>query len=510
MSNFPNLPPELLSRIVNHVATPPPPDPKRRSSSACAGQHVPDGPTYAGLSYANIALATSPAPDIASLRSLRLVSKTFEQLSTPVLFSVVRILPTTASAQRYTKILEELKLNRHVRKVVFQTRLHPDRRGVYRFRADRLESEEYTEPHAFFLAAMLKAAKFPNLTHAELIFTTQCGGSDWDSDTGPETQEFRFEVLSTFYAGLVEAKKLFNLSIKSLQNITPQALTGRASTTEEMAFKANFDVVMKRVTQLGLGITIEDYDAEPAHTLTMPEVHDFFAFELSEYWLKPFATQLEYLKIYGNEEVYWGFYPACDLPHFPALRTLILGDYSFTSEKHVKWILSHTDTLEELILDDAIIGVGVTIRETHVDITSQTVVYEKDYSSNPPGCQPKWRGRGSTSQYWRYSTRWHHLFKRFAQGLPKLKHLAINHSHWDERAYEHADALCSAVRFERYAGLDETVWHDFDGYDIDDFDPSEWQEHAQEGVRIQMEKPDCEEEDWQALNELLGELRRRR
>lgn len=72
---------------------------------------------------------------------------------------------------------------------------------------------------------------------------------------------------------------------------------------------------MQRVTQLGLGITTENWDAAPEHTLRMPEIHNFFAFELPEYWLRLFAAQLEYLKIYGNVEVYRGFYPACDLPH---------------------------------------------------------------------------------------------------------------------------------------------------------------------------------------------------
>ncbi|KAG9732881.1 hypothetical protein KCU73_g11198, partial [Aureobasidium melanogenum] len=221
MSTLCNLPPELLARITDYTATPLPPDPKRRVSSSYAGQQIPDGPTYAGLSYSNIALATSPAPDIASLRSLRLVSKTLEQLR-------------------------------------------------------------------------------------------------------PEDIDFRVIVLSTFYAGLADAEKLFNLSIKSLQNITPKALMGKASTTEEIAFENNFEVVMRRITQLGLCITVEDWDAAPENTLHQPEVHDFFGLELQEYWLGPIAAQLEYLRIYGNEEAYWGFYPAGNLPHFPALRTLIL------------------------------------------------------------------------------------------------------------------------------------------------------------------------------------------
>lgn len=240
MSDLSNLPPELLARIIDYTATPPPQDPKRRDPSRYAGQHVPDGPTYAGLSYANIALATSPAPDIASLRAVRLVSETFEQLSTPLLFSVVRVLPTEASAERYTSILKEERLDLHVRKVVFQTRMQPERRRDHTFRASRPKSEEYCKPYPFFLAAMSRAANFPNLTHAELIFMTQCGPEN-SHNPGPEKQKFRFTVLSTFYADLVDAKKLFNLSINNLQNITPKALRGKASTTEEMAFKDNFN-----------------------------------------------------------------------------------------------------------------------------------------------------------------------------------------------------------------------------------------------------------------------------
>ncbi|CAD0098175.1 unnamed protein product [Aureobasidium mustum] len=359
---------------------------------------------------------------------------------------------------------------------------------------------------------MLKAARFPNLTHAELIFITQCGPA-FAHNPGPEDEEFRFTVLSTFYAGLVDAEKLFHLSIKNLQNITPKALMGKASTVEEVAFKQNFETVMKRIKQLGLGITVEDWDAAPDNTLRQPEVHDFFAFELQEYWLGPIAAQLEYLKIYGNEEVYWGFYPAGNLPHFPALRTLILGDYSFTSEKQVEWILSHAGTLEELILDDAMIGVAVTIAETHVDIPSRTIVYEKDYSSDPPGYQPKWRGRTLVSQVWKDPTRWHNLFSRFAERLPNLKHFAFNHSHWDEQAYEHADALCSAVRLERYGAFSECEWNSFRDYDAEEFDWTDWRDWRQEGdevIKFQVEEPGCDEEDWQALNKFLTDLKRRR
>ncbi|KAH0025437.1 hypothetical protein KCU78_g4728, partial [Aureobasidium melanogenum] len=507
MSTLCNLPPELLARIADYTASPPPPDPKRRDSSRYAGQHVPDGPTYAGLSYSNIALATSPAPDIASLRSLRLVSKMFEQLSTPLLFSVVRVLPTETSAERYMKVLEEERVNLHVRKVVFQTRLQPDAR-LYEWTCEKMPpGDDYSKPKPFFLAALQQAANFNNLTHAELVFVTTCGNEE-SFDQGPENEDFRFEVLSAFYKGLVHATKLFHLSIKNLQNITPKALMGKAGSSPEVDFKQDFDTVMQRISQLSLGITTEDAFAAPENTLPLPELHSFFGCELKDYWLQSCAAKLEYLKLYGNREVYWGFYPACDLPHFPALRTLILGDFSITSEKQVDWILSHADTLEELILDDAMIGVAVTLGETYVDILSRTVVYERDYSTDPPGCQPKQRDHRLDSQVWLDPTRWHYLFHRFAEGLPELRHFAINHSHWDSKAYEHADALCSAVRIERYGAFMESYWRNFEDYRADEFVFREWAENEKD--RIQVEEPGCEEEDWQALNEFLADLKGRR
>jgi hypothetical protein len=126
MFSLSHLPPELLSRIVGFVAIPHGDyAEKKRSSNEDRGRRPKDEATYRGLSYANIALATSPAPDIPSLRALRLVSQIFEDLSTPLLFSLVRVLPFDASAERYRNILESSSLNLHVRKVVFQTRLQP-------------------------------------------------------------------------------------------------------------------------------------------------------------------------------------------------------------------------------------------------------------------------------------------------------------------------------------------------------------------------------------------------
>ncbi|THW41846.1 hypothetical protein D6D22_05186 [Aureobasidium pullulans] len=391
MLQLTSLPSELLSRIVDFVATPSNPKfkNKHRHHIPCENKEniykAEDLPTYSGLSYQNSRMATSPRPDIASLQDLRLVSKFFEGLCTPLLFQCVKVLPRAESANRYTQILKSKKLNSHVRKVIFQTRHQPhmSKHGRLCYHIESEEAEDqYETPHEFFLSAMKQVADFGNLTHAEFVFSVTCESPSSDIDA-IETPEFR-EVLATFFRGLVPATKV---------NVTPAAIIGTATSAADIEFKKNFEVVMERLTHLSLRIISEDCWPEPAHNLECGYMHSFFFFELQEYWLKPVAENLVYLKLYGDDEVYWGFFPACNLPHFPKLRTMILGGISICSDDQVDWILEHGDTLEELILDDVILGVAVQVHETFVDIPTRKVVYERQDVAGQSGFGPKDRGR---------------------------------------------------------------------------------------------------------------------
>ncbi|THY76431.1 hypothetical protein D6C93_10313, partial [Aureobasidium pullulans] len=468
MLQLTSLPSELLSRIVDFVATPSRLEPNIQHTYHSSGESkenickVKDGPTYHGLSYQTSKMATNPRPDVASLQDLRLVSKCFEGLCTPLLFQCVRVLPRAESAERYMQILESEKLNSHVRKVIFQTRHQPhmSKRGKSCYRIETEIAE----------TTMEQVAKFANLTHAELVFSVTCESPGSDIDV-IETPEFREEALATFFRGLVPAAKLDNLSIKNLRNITPAAIMGTATSAADIEFKKDFEVVMKRLTHLSLRIISEDCWPEPAHNLECGFMHSFFFFELQEYWLKPIAENLVYLKLYGDDEVYWGFFPACNLPHFPKLRTMILGGISFCSEDQVDWTLEHGDTLEDLILDDAILGVTVQVHETFVDIPTRKVVYERQDIAGRPGFGPKDRGRGRPlreHQIWLDPTRWHHIFHRLQHGLPKLKHFAINHSDLEDHAFDVADSLGSALEEKRYAAFNEIVWHEFEDEDPDE------------------------------------------
>ncbi|THX67173.1 hypothetical protein D6D05_09944 [Aureobasidium pullulans] len=427
MLQLTSLPSELLSRIVDFVATPSRSEPNIQPTYHSSGENkenickVKDGPTYRGLSYQNSKMATNPRPDVASLQDLQ---KTEDQ---------------------------------------------------------------YETPHEFFLSAMEQVADSENLTHAELVFSVTCEspGSDIDAI---ETPEFR-EVLATFFRGLVPATKVVSLSIKNLQNVTPAAIIGTATSAADIEFKKNFEVVMERLTHLSLRIISEDCWPEPAHNLECGYMHSFFFFELQEYWLKPVAENLIYLKL-----------------------TMVLGGISICSEDQVDWILEHGDTLEELILDDAIIGVAVQVHETFVDIPARKVVYERQDIAGRPGFGPKDGGKGRPlreHQLWLDPTRWHHIFHRLQHGLSKLKHFAINHSDLEDHAFDVADSLGSALEEKRYAAFNEIVWHEFEDDDPDEaLVFAEWEEN--EDDRIVVRRPNCDEKDWRALKELLAVVRRRR
>ncbi|THY87006.1 hypothetical protein D6C95_07440 [Aureobasidium pullulans] len=360
-------------------------------------------------------------------------------------------------------------------------------RSCYRIESEEAE-DQYETPHEFFLSAMKQVADFENLTHAELVFSVTCEspGSDIDAI---ETPEFREELLATFFRGLVPATKVDNLSIKNLQNITPAAIMGTATSAADIEFKKNFEVVIERLTHLSLRIISEDCWPEPAHNLECGFMHSFFFFELQEYWLKPIAENLVYLKL-----------------------TMVLGGISICSEDQVDWILEHEDTLEELILDDAIIGVAVQIHETFIDIPTRKVLYERQDIVGRPGFGPKDRGKGRPlreHQLWLDPTRWHHIFHRLQHGLSKLKHFAINHSDLEDHAFDVADSLGSALEEKRYAAFNEIVWHEFEDDDPDEaLVFAEWEEN--EDNRSVIRRPNCDEKDWRALKELLAVVRRRR
>jgi hypothetical protein len=181
MTGLQDLPPELISRIVDFVATGRTqetdvddewsnPDDELFNHDCKAKYDLVNNPAASGLSYQHSLLATTPRPDVPSLSSLRLASRAFSQLCATRLFSCVRLLPTEESAIRYNKILSTSVLSEQVRKVVFQTRMVPGGSNSCYARQHPGPGDDYYNPHPFFMDALEQVGRFPQVTHVEMLF----------------------------------------------------------------------------------------------------------------------------------------------------------------------------------------------------------------------------------------------------------------------------------------------------------------------------------------------------
>ncbi|KAG9648358.1 hypothetical protein KCU77_g17156, partial [Aureobasidium melanogenum] len=287
------LPPELLTRIVGLVAIGESAQSEFYDDDDENKYKAINDPAFSSWDRPYNRLAVTPRPDIASLRNLRFASRQFSNMCTAHLFRCVRLLPTKESATRYNNILSSPTLSQHVQKLVFQTRMVPDGSNSCWARREPGPGDEYRQPHPYFLDALKRVGQFPNLTHAELVFSSSCSGPSWDQEYDcMEMMRFREEILHVFYAGLNHgehpASKVYNLSIKNLQDYTPKVLIENAD-DKDNGFRRDFQHVMSRITHFSLQVATEDDSAAPEHMLEIPESHDFFGHELQTYWLAPIA-----------------------------------------------------------------------------------------------------------------------------------------------------------------------------------------------------------------------------
>jgi hypothetical protein len=109
--------------------------------------------------------------------------------------------------------------------------------------------------------------------------------------------------------------------------------------------------VSNKLKGLHLHIATEYSETGPDRDIDIPGKHTFFNSTLNSHFLAPMAHQLTHLSFYCS--TFWGVYPRWDSRslHFPALRSLSLGNWSVAHEWQVECMLAHTG-LEELWLDD--------------------------------------------------------------------------------------------------------------------------------------------------------------
>ena len=434
--------------------------------------------------------------DVATLKSFRVVNKSALALATESLFSTVNLLPTDGSAEKYSHILNDARLKLLVRRAIFNTSEDP--------LDDDREHEEKAKFLRSFKDVMLSVSKFPRLKEVELKFSRACSmPSSWDRYGAEvaESRHFRISVLNSFFAGLREAREpgvhVESLSIKNLQDGTDKRVY------DSKAFQA----VVGKVKRLHLQIATEDDESAPENNIDFESCQNFFRVSLPGQWLKPLQSQLTHLTLYAGQ-MHWGFWPFCDLRgiHFPALKSLALGNWTIVHEWQIDWLLSHGSTLEELILDECPIVTALRMSDKQIKL----------YWPDLPNL---WTNRFGDGHYFKeVSIRWHHVLPRFQTSLPHLGRFAMGRGDWRRQTmFEDRYEMVNKCLWGRYYMFQRSEWIAGDDHWVVApryGDPPEgpvrkysFRMGGQNTIDVLF--PTCDEEDMEALIKLLDAVEER-
>jgi len=158
---------------------------------------------------------------------------------------------------------------------------------------------------------------------------------------------------------------------------------------------------MRRIAELRLRVVNDREESEPTAAWDYVEPYEFFA-ELSSVWLQPASENLISLTLHSDD--IWGYMSKADFRglHFPKLKRLELGDYTFSHDWQLERILSHK-TIEELVLDDCAI-----VRRFHIGGPQD----EEHYILMPT--------EDGERSFRYHNRRWADFFARVKEGLPNL------------------------------------------------------------------------------------------
>lgn len=365
----------------------------------------------------------------SDLSNARQVSKAFSGPATEGLFSKQHIvLPAMEEdpsiLANLNHILSNANLAKAVRTLRYTTSLDPDK--TFEDYHNDEETSEFKDVHK---EAINMIARFPNVTHLELEFSAACAVEEPASyKYSPEEDvQYRFEILEDVFRTLnTPSSKVNSLSIKNLQNHNDPDLT----------MSENFLAVLGRISELRLRIVTEHDTASPESSWNIQEMHTFME-DLPATWLEPARENLTSLTLHMDD--FWGYVPRCDLRgiKFPKLKNLELGNYTFAHDWQLDWVLSHGETLEELVLDDCPI---VKKMSTYGAVDGERF--------------PIWPTVGHEYGFYTYVGQWADYFNKMVEGLPKLKVLKFGAGSWDNgENFDEKEWGRVGVNTDRYTGF---------------------------------------------------------
>lgn len=304
-----------------------------------------------------------------------------------------------------------------------------------------------------FEEAVSTISKFPNLASIVLHFRSAVTDEENSFYAVPDDISFRTEILtlmfSTFNNTESPIPNLRSLTIKNLQDLN----------SAEVTTSPAFTSTLSRLTELHLHIATEYDTASPETSISHSCLHTFFA-QLPQTWLYSTQPNLTHLTLYTD--TYWGWAPSFDprLLHFPNLKNLSLGNFTFAHDWHHSWITSHASTLETLILDDCPILFYIYPFECLRENTDNTSHDNHDIFLHHPKSPGSQHLNFDDSRY-TYSIRWHHLFSTLATVLTNLTKFVYSSGDWPN-AFPIRNQLLPYLWLKRYiafnGGIGPSQW----------------------------------------------------
>ena len=236
-------------------------------------------------------------------------------------------------------------------------------------------------------------------------------------------------------------------------------------------------------------------------------------------WLQPATQHLKHLTLYSDTP--FGFFPKLDLRNIRLsnLRTLALGQYIISHDWQIDWIVSHSTTLHELYLDHC----SILYQIGHAD---PDWLDEEGYPKHNNNNSSLYFERDDDDAYNQmsfisYPTRWHDIFRRFADSLPHLRAFRFGSSaQWNfdtENRFDDAGPGLPVVPWEAETEIKNEIFRErylhYDDWNEEynvKWGEGEWNNIDMEDKRWTTgmeEPPDCDEEDERVLKALLRSLK---
>ncbi|KAL4994963.1 hypothetical protein BDV10DRAFT_188511 [Aspergillus recurvatus] len=363
--------------------------------------------------------------DQPSRKQLRLTNALLGEIGQTWIFQTIRISLARASYDRFQSILNHAHLARSVVKVWLDT--VPDEvlppifylrdivnQGNGQMNHEYLEEDQKDRETGLprrFWQLVHRLADLPRLRSVVLRSADDWVGEEefgWRDRIIPPIIGRPWSVFQRSMAVLASLPRLpqelaiQDLAIQELQNINP----------EDPDAIANLNKVLGNIQSLRLNIA-NQLGPDADENAERDAGHEFYPI-LPALWLKPTTANIEHLTLYSS--IYFGFYPKCDLPsvHFPRLKSLSLGNYTFVHDTQLTWITFHGSTLRELYLDNCPI-----LHEVAVNITNDLYrIHRTPLPLDSYKTHPNLRGKLHAI----YPTRWADYFRAFTTQLPHLRH----------------------------------------------------------------------------------------